>query len=174
MKYAEDITNFTIAEIAFFLLFVILIGYAILSDERTELMTEPIITKEEMSAKNDQLDRQNTEITDLRVKLKKYQDMDKSLRSIAEPSCLETGYFKGYLFTTIILDRDTYMIDNADYSWADIRKKYGPDINNASVNGCRHRIKVSVVANITAAEFDEALKKLESEFFILRIRPTER
>jgi len=170
MKFAEDIVNFTLAEIALFLIFVLLIGYSGLKLQIENNKENSAAKAVDIEQAKSELIKKDNEISNLKDELQKYISIDKNLKSRIVPGCMEKGIQKDYLFKALIIERDTYQIDSANYSFSEILNKYKNEIENAKKNGCCLQIKVEYVSNISATDFDDALKQLEGVFYIRRLK----
>jgi len=115
MKWIEDIMGFTFAEIAFLLLYIVLIGHL----NSSAFLQKEIVEKD-----------------------KEIALLQKELRSKQVPSCIESGLHKDFLFTTTIFGENTYRINFKTYSFEGLLKSYKKEMDKANKMECVPCIKV--------------------------------
>jgi hypothetical protein len=95
----------------------------------------------------------------------------KRLRSVAMPSCLETGAAGDWLFTAIIRSRDSYEVDGKIDSLRQVLDTYGAALDSARSKGCKQSIQVYIGADAAGIEYDFALRRIEEYFYTKKLGP---
>ncbi|MBA3913561.1 MAG: hypothetical protein H0X25_06840 [Acidobacteriales bacterium] len=155
----QDIIGFTLAEIAFVLLFsfiaIFVPSYIQLSNRlRSAGSVDVPQLKGELAAaqsKNAQMG----------AALDQYR---RNLRSAAMPSCAEVGV-NTWLFTTTITGGNAYQIEGRTYTLSGILQAYSQQLREASERGCRLRVRVFYGPNVSTNGYDLSLRQLEQHFY---------
>lgn len=143
---SDGIIGYTLAEIAFLLLFIFLANFLV-SDRPTR-----------------------QEVENLQNELILTQERLEELLSPAIPPCIQKKLERksggiGYLFTVLIQGRDRFLIDGKIYSYKEILKKYRKDLDAAKNTGCVHSIYIKCIDGLDAQDYIAALTKLHLDFY---------
>jgi hypothetical protein len=157
----SDIVGWTLAEISLALLFAFLVllipAYARLNRKLND------------SSKPDVAAELKNVVAENKVLKAEIEKSRRNLRSVATPSCAELGKASDWLFTATIRGSDSYDVGANRYTLAGLAQAYSHDIAEATRNGCRLRVKLYYGAEVSAAEYDAALRKIEQRFYDLKL-----
>ena len=163
MTGTSDIVGYTLAEIALVLVFCVI---AMDTHAVTGLKKQLRTAQDNLFAAQRQLSAQ-AKLVSKRI------DQPTKLRSSAPPSCFETGFDRNWLFTTTITGRDSFEIGSNVLTFDQLMARYANQIAASKANGCVPRIQVAFSPGIQVIDYDQALKRLEGQFYPRRlgIRP---
>jgi hypothetical protein len=164
-----DIVGMSLAELSLSLLFVVLAllppsSPDELSSARTQLATVSsqlaIATKhiDELSAQSKQLQGFTRMTADGAAA--------RHLRSITLPSCAEKKVRNDWLFTTVVRGEDLYDVqDIGTLNLQQILDRFKRELDEATLAECVQRIQVRVGNDVSAIDYDLALRRLEQHFY---------
>jgi hypothetical protein len=89
-----------------------------------------------------------------------------NLRSVALPSCAEIKLTSDWLFTAAIQGQDRYEVEGVGtVTIAQILERFHNEMEEGRIHGCVQRVRVRVGKNISAEDYDFALRRLEQYFY---------
>jgi predicted nuclease with TOPRIM domain len=159
-----DIVGFTLAEIALVILFAVLVLF-LPQKERQENEAQAFRQRiksleETQSVLRQQIASLEKEREQLR---QRFQSPRADLRSKAIPTCFEIDK-TDWLFSVTIRRNSVFEISGKDMTLNDLLKSYDTQIKSAKAKGCIHRVQVFYDPEISAAEYDTGLRRLEAWF----------
>jgi hypothetical protein len=158
-----DIVGLTLAEIAFVLLFSFLAlfipAYARLN-HKLKAYGAVDVAKLQTELRN-----ATTENGNLKAEIDKSR---RNLRSAAVPTCAELNK-ADWLFTAVVRGSDTYEVNGKKYSLNTLLQTYSEQMSEANKNGCKHRVKLYYGKEVSLAEYDYALRRIEQSFYDLKL-----
>ena len=162
MNVSNKIIGFTLAELAFVLIYFIFPNFVYIQNR----------SGEEVQKLHNELDKTGSEIeiliTENNSLKNRVKDLEKEeLKSKILPSCIEKGLRKRYLFHTTITGENKYLIDNAEYSYPEILDRFKDDIDFARKNGCVQSISIQSQEGLDASSYIRALKRIQMTFYTL-------
>lgn len=104
------------------------------------------------------------------VKINKdLEDKIAGLRSKQTPSCIEKGIAQSAIATIQIAGSNAYIFKGQELSFNELTVIFQKDLIDAKKAECVHIINVSVADAVNTANYVNALKKLESVFYIKKM-----
>lgn len=89
-----------------------------------------------------------------------------NLRSKQIPSCREKGIVTDWLFVTTIRERNLYDIQGGvTVTLEKLLGLYSPRLTKAAQQGCVESIEVYLGKDVSAVDYDYALRRLEEHFY---------
>jgi cell division septum initiation protein DivIVA len=155
-----DIVGFTLAEIALVILFAVLVLF-LPQKERQENEVQTLRQKIKRLEESESTLKQR--IASLEKERQQFQSPRPDLRSKAIPTCFEIDK-TDWLFSVTIRGKDVFEIAGKDMSLTDLLKSYDAQMKSAKAKGCIHRVEVFYDPEISIAEYDTGLRRLEAWF----------
>jgi competence protein ComGC len=155
-----DIVGFTLAEIALVILFALLVIF-LPQKERQANEVKALQQKiKSLEASESALKQQ---VASLEKERQRFQSSRPDLKSKAIPTCFEIDKTE-WLFSVTIRGNDAFEITGKDMTLNDILKNYETQMKSAKAKGCIHRIQVFYSPEISTADYDSGLRRLEAWF----------
>jgi hypothetical protein len=166
-----DVFGLTLAELAFVVLFAFLVAAQrnVSPEQLVEAQNHTIKAQKRIEELDREVARLHAENQELGAKSADIPAPRPGLRSQQTPSCSETGFDRGFLFTALIVGPDMYSITNVPMNYAQVIGKYRDSIDNAKKAGCIHRVQVVGSQDLNIRDYDVALQKLERHFYVRRL-----
>jgi hypothetical protein len=165
-----DIVGLSLAEMSLALLFVVLALQRPApnpSASQLAAATKQIGTLHlKLDTANRKIANLNEEIYQLQNRINTFTPSRPNLRSVALPSCAETKVRADWLFTAIIRGQNRYDIGHSgSLSIEDIVERFHAEMEDGRIHGCVQRVQVYVGSNVSAQDYDFALRRLERYFY---------
>lgn len=162
--FRMDIVGLTLAEVTLVLLFslmAIFVPQQGAQENDAKVLQQKIKNlQQNESALKQQVASLEREIQQLR---KRFESPRPDLRSKATPTCFEIDR-TDWLFSVTIHGSDSFEIAGKMMTLDDILNTYKEQMRTAKTKGCIHRVQVFYGREISTAEYDTALRRLEGWF----------
>jgi hypothetical protein len=162
----SDLVGWTLAELSLAILFALFAAFAPSHQEAVEL-NRKLAEADQHAA---QLISENTKLTQEQKEIQaEIENSHRVLRSAMTPSCWELDHKSDWLFTATINSEDSFEIDGANLTLAQIARQYSDQLDYAEKLKCRQRVHVEVGPAVTAREYDLGLRRLGQHFYVVSI-----
>jgi hypothetical protein len=166
-----DILGLTLAELSLVVLFAFL-ALALPSRSRLQRATARLSAENkhlssEISTLQEQLSAERTARQALVAEIEKVGSTSKStnLRSTAPPTCVEKGVATEWLATMVIRGRDQFEVNGRVIALNEVLEQFAPQLSAGRNAGCFHTARIFVGRNVSAADYDTALRRVEQHVY---------
>jgi hypothetical protein len=155
-----DIVGLSLAELSLALVFVVLV------------LARPSQKAELAAARKsiEELKNDNKQLQAAIERLRRSQESSTpGLRSPSLPSCEFVHLAREQLFTIVIAGRNEFRLSDATVTLPELLTRYQKDLQSAIGAGCVHRINVLFTNDISAPDYDQALRELDKHFYVRKL-----
>ena len=170
MTGRNDITGYTLAEVALLLLFAIVAIFLPKYSKLTaELRAEAARNQGSVSASD--ADKMRAEMLALKEKLAQIRPGESAagLRSRQTPSCVEKKVASGPIFVAVALPSGKYLVGGEALTANEIRSRFASEIAVGEENECRQRIQLGYTSGMSADQYYEAQVQMENMFYVGKV-----
>jgi hypothetical protein len=160
-----DIVGLTLAEIALALLFCFVAVFAPSYARATQTIKE-MKARPDAVALQKRVDELQLENDKLKAAL---EGFIRNARSKQTPSCIELGKASGPLFTVTIRGANQYEVDGTSLTLETLRGRFSGELSDATRSKCVHSIRVNFGTDVSAPDYDLALRRIEQSFYTTKL-----
>lgn len=154
MAAKESLIGFTLGELGLLIAFVLLFFIGVQENRGPDRTVNVDSLKERLAA-----------VKANRDSLRSMVDSLEGLQSTQTPSCREAGLTQEFLFTTSVVGRRQFLIDDETLSWRQLQQEFQSEISAARRNNCVHQINVRPAEATSLEEYRDAIKLLRQLFY---------
>jgi len=168
-----DIVGYTLAEIAFALLFAIA---AVFLPTYGSLNSKLKVERDASKRSTAEVESLKKTISELEAKsglLPKAQEDRQGLRSKQLPSCIEKGAATTWLFSATAISANKYVINNEIVTFDQLRGRFGSELAVAEKQQCRHSMQLLYAPGMAVSDYNLALRKMGGLFYVQPLGPNQ-
>lgn len=163
---SDSIIGLTLAELAFCMLFVVLLVAYVYGKEDQG----PVLPLQEHELVVEELDKVTRELSEAKNRI---ATLEEEMAAPGLPRCVDVlDLDRHFLFTAVIQGEDSFYFPSRQVSvdLLGLRDLYALSLRRAAAVGCTHSVSVYFDAEIASiAEYERGLSRLEQDFYIRRL-----
>lgn len=163
---SDSIIGLTLAELAFCMLFVVLLVSYVYGKEEEE----HVVSLVEHESVLQDLDGVKRELSEARDRIASLEDQ---MGAPGLPRCVDVlDLDRPFLFTAVLQDEDLFYFPSLQISvdFRGLRDLFSASLQRASANKCTHTVSAYFDAEISSiAVYERALRRLERDFYVRRL-----